>query len=435
MPESPREILKYRLACKAVELLEDEHDSEVETIRSLLQRSTETGESNSVLLIGPRGCGKTTLVQKVLLELLQQASFANNTQIISLSGIIHLNDRVALKAITGQLNMDAAAEGKTFGSFAENLAFLLKCLQAGAGKTTKSVIFILDEFDLFCAHHNQTLLYNLFDVAQSAQAPICVLGITHRLDVVELLEKRVKSRFSHRQIFMHSQNDSEKSIERLTKMLQLPKKAVIAPSIPPEFLKNPSLAFLRRQFEYQPGTIKPPWNGAINELLSDDGIIETLQLFFDLNHSLQHVKNLAFEIISLDPLTIDTLKDHLTDRLSNAREKIICSLSVLEVSLLIAMKHHTEIYDGDPFNFEMIFGRFMRFANASTTMQGLERISISKAFEQLRKLELIAPIGGKAHTPFQLHSLLLRSNDIKQAVAKYPNLPVEISQWALSSVV
>ena len=27
----------------------------------------------------------------------------------------------------------------------------------------------MDEFDLFCQHKNQTLLYNLFDVCQSAQ--------------------------------------------------------------------------------------------------------------------------------------------------------------------------------------------------------------------------------------------------------------------------
>lgn len=31
---------------------------------------------------------------------------------------------------------------------------------------------------------------------------LCFLGITCRLDVIELLEKRVKSRFSHRQIFL-----------------------------------------------------------------------------------------------------------------------------------------------------------------------------------------------------------------------------------------
>lgn len=108
---------------------------------------------------------------------------------------------MALKSITVQMQLENAADGKVFGSFAENLAFLLQCLKAG-GKHSKSVIFILEEFDLFCAHHNQTLLYNLFDVSQSAQAPICVLGVTCRLDVIELLEKRVKSRFSHRQVFL-----------------------------------------------------------------------------------------------------------------------------------------------------------------------------------------------------------------------------------------
>lgn len=43
------------------------------------------------------------------------------------------------------------------------------------------VLFVLDEFDLFAHHKNQTLLYNLFDVSQSAQAPIAVVGVTCRL--------------------------------------------------------------------------------------------------------------------------------------------------------------------------------------------------------------------------------------------------------------
>ena len=65
---------------------------------------------------------------------------------------------------------------------------------------SKSVVLVLDEFDLFAYHKNQSLLYNLFDIAQSKQNPLCVIGLTCRLDVVELLEKRVKSRYSHRTI-------------------------------------------------------------------------------------------------------------------------------------------------------------------------------------------------------------------------------------------
>jgi len=64
------------------------------------------------------------------------------------------------------------------------------------------VVFVIDEFDLFATHARQTLLYNLFDIAQAKKAPIAVLGLTTRIDVVENLEKRVKSRFSHRHVYL-----------------------------------------------------------------------------------------------------------------------------------------------------------------------------------------------------------------------------------------
>lgn len=55
---------------------------------------------------------------------------------------------------------------------------------------------------MFATHPRQTLLYNLFDIAQARKAPIAVLGCTTRMDVVEMLEKRVKSRFSHRYVYL-----------------------------------------------------------------------------------------------------------------------------------------------------------------------------------------------------------------------------------------
>ncbi len=81
-----------------------------------------------------------------------------------------------------------------FGSFSEHLEFLLSSLKSGDRNASRPIAFILDEFDLFCDHRNQTLLYNLFDTAQSRSAPILVLGISSKIDVVESMEKRVKSR-------------------------------------------------------------------------------------------------------------------------------------------------------------------------------------------------------------------------------------------------
>ncbi|KAG7317807.1 hypothetical protein KOW79_018842 [Hemibagrus wyckioides] len=111
-------------------------------------------ESNSLHIIGPCGSVKTMLLRCALRELLDL-------------------QEVKMNVLQVHLSSDKSS--------------------------SQPVFFILEEFDLFAHHKNQTLLYNLLDVSQSAQAPVAVVGLTCRLDVLELLEKCVKSRFSHRQ--------------------------------------------------------------------------------------------------------------------------------------------------------------------------------------------------------------------------------------------
>jgi origin recognition complex subunit 4 len=89
-------------------------------------------------------------------------------------------------------------------------------------KTTLPVVFVLDEFDLFAQHPKQALLYNLFDAAQSAQNPMAVIGLTCRLDTLDLLEKRVKSRFSHRQLYLFPSANFGHFIEIAKSILELP---------------------------------------------------------------------------------------------------------------------------------------------------------------------------------------------------------------------
>ena len=84
---------------------------------------------------------------------------------------------------------------RVFGSFAEHLEFLLSSLKSGDPNNSKPIVFVLEEFHLFCSHHNQTLLYNLFDMAQTRATPMVVIGISPELDVLESLEKRVRSRY------------------------------------------------------------------------------------------------------------------------------------------------------------------------------------------------------------------------------------------------
>jgi origin recognition complex subunit 4 len=181
-------------------------DEEYAKVHSLLLNTVVAGEGNSMLLIGARGSGKSALVEKALRELGNK--HAGEYHVVRLSGFFQTDDKIALKEIWRQLGREMEVDDDTSSkSYADTLATLLALLsqptESGANaadQIAKAIFFIMDEFDLFASHPRQTLLYNLFDIAQSRKAPIAVLGLTTRIDVSESLEKRVKSRFSHRYV-------------------------------------------------------------------------------------------------------------------------------------------------------------------------------------------------------------------------------------------
>ena len=180
-------------------------------VSTLIAQTVTASESNSMLLIGARGSGKTALVNQILRE--QAAEHPEDFHVVRLSGFIHTDDKIALREIWRQLGREMEVEddeGPSNRNYADTLTTLLALLsqpaeqgrEQQADQVTKSVVFILDEFELFATHPRQTLLYNLFDIAQSRKAPIAVLGLTTKIDVSESLEKRVKSRFSHRYVHL-----------------------------------------------------------------------------------------------------------------------------------------------------------------------------------------------------------------------------------------
>lgn len=390
-------------------------------------------------------------MNSTLYKLLADKSFFNNTITVVLDGMLHTDDRLALKSVTVQMKLENAVDGKVFGSFAENLSFLLASLKSG-NKKSKSVLFILYEFDLFCSHHNQTLLYNLFDISQSAQAPICVVGVTRRLDVVELLEKRVKSRFSHRQIFLLSREEGiDERMERFKDLLTLPnfkeRKKIHDGKPNIEHVRYTELMFLRNLFdpyywEYSDKFAKS-WNTNIASLARNEKIHAALSKLNYFNNSESFFKMFLFQLVSKLSENSPDITPEMVNKLVESfnyddKINILCGLSVLEITLMISVQHHSVIYDRDPFNFEIIFTRFSKFAKVSHTMQGIERPVVLKAFEHLINLEIISPVrsnSGKVQKEFQMHNLELHLDQIKVAIKKYPQLPTEVRQWAQSSLV
>uniref|UniRef100_A0A3Q3NC44 Origin recognition complex subunit 4 n=1 Tax=Mastacembelus armatus TaxID=205130 RepID=A0A3Q3NC44_9TELE len=379
----------------------------------LLKQTAIHGESNSVLIIGPRGAGKTTLLKCVLRHLLEEKEVQKNLLQVHLNGLLQTDDRIALKEITRQLNLENVVGDKVFGSFAENLAFLLEALKKGDRSSSRPVLFVLDEFDLFAHHKNQTLLYNLFDVSQSAQAPIAVVGVTCRLDVLELLEKRVKSRFSHRQIHLLSSLTFAQYLERVRAQL----------SLLDDF---PETKFAQN------------WN----TLCEDKSVKEVLQRHYNSSKDFRSVHMLLMSCLSRVSVAKPAIKpvDLLEASrlcLADAKANMLHGLSILELCLIIAMKHLNDIYEGEPFNLQMVHNEFKKFLQRkSNSMYNFDQPVVMKAFEHLQQLELIRPVDGssaKTQREYQLMRLMLDHSQIMEALQKYPQCPTDVQQWAMSA--
>lgn len=127
--------------------------------------------------------------------------------------------------------------------------------------------------------------------------------------------------------------------------------------------------------------------------------VSQLMALFNHNASLAILKNIAFTIVA----NINDLKEAkptiTTSKLAHIIHKVIddgylrkdskvemmCDLSILEMSLIIAMKHHNDIYDRDPFNFEIILTRLHKFQNSSEySMGNYNREVVLKAFDVLK---------------------------------------------------
>ncbi|KAL4903646.1 origin recognition complex subunit 4 C-terminus-domain-containing protein [Aspergillus multicolor] len=186
-------------------------DVEYQKVHKLVQQTVVVGEGNSMLLLGSRGAGKTAIIETVVSSLKEE--HRNEFHVVRLNGFLHTDDRLALREIWRQLGreMNTEEDAGKVTSYADTMATLLALLshpeelQGSTGNrntTAKSIVIVLDEFDLFVTHPRQTLLYNLFDIAQARKAPLAVLGVATKVDVTEMLEKRVKSRFSHRTVYV-----------------------------------------------------------------------------------------------------------------------------------------------------------------------------------------------------------------------------------------
>ena len=66
-----------------------------------------------------------------------------------------------------------------------------------------SLLFVFEDIDYYINETKQVLLYKILDMLQYCQIKFLFIATSMKVDVVDSFEKRVKSRFSHRQVILY----------------------------------------------------------------------------------------------------------------------------------------------------------------------------------------------------------------------------------------
>lgn len=423
-----RSILLSRLTHRALSPIIG-LSGEYRKIYTLLSQTVTAGEGNSMLVLGSRGVGKTLLVETALAELQQE--HADEFHTIRLSGLFQTDDRLALQEIWRQLGreMDITEDENQVGSYADTLSSLLALLSHpeelsavgdgihesfSTGVTAKSVIFIMDEFDLFTSHSRQTLLYNLFDIAQARKAPVAVLGLTTRLDVADILEKRVKSRFSQRYVFVPSAKNLNAFKETC--------RAALTVSSTDKALSGEELDSM----------IAKRWNEWVNRLFTEDkDMARHLSSIFTTSKNVSDFqRSCLLPISSLQGSTKARREGTKSHYFPNGSDFLaastalaspdnilseICALPHLQLALLICAARFDAIYtsstsslDSIAVNFDSVYTEYVRLSSdariassvsGSLVASGTSRIwgrdAAEVAWEELIQRDLLVEASGK----------------------------------------
>lgn len=337
------------------------HEVQKELDRILSQAIVQK-ESHSSIIVGPRESYKTFLLDHELA--LMANEYEGQFITIRLNGFIH-SEQAAINGIATQLEQQlrelrGTADDKKIksdissGSLTEVFEKILRVLDSTSfsnqRKSHKSgaankltVVFIFDEIDTFAGPVRQSLLYNLFDMVEHAKVPVCIFGCTTKLNILEFLEKRVKSRFSQRVIYM-PQIESLEQFKKLTgELLTVP-----------------------RSSEYKYANM---WNQKIEEALADEksNFSKMAKINYETFKSLPRFKNSIIPLIhgansfntlceSLD--SCDTIKDYAKNQLGSSLTATVASLSDLELAILICAARAVLKAKDEVMNFNLTYAEY-----------------------------------------------------------------------------
>ncbi|GAA5953539.1 hypothetical protein JCM3765_005067 [Sporobolomyces pararoseus] len=435
-------------------------------LRGTLNEVVTRGMGNAIVLLGPRGVGKTMLIERTLRIMKFVHEDQHDFVTVRLSGLVHTTDRLALRSIAMQMReqgfksvgeADQLDEGD-FSSNSATMSTLLRLLEPSSSTTTnnaseessKPIILIVDEFDLFALHPRQSFLYCILDIVQGnrRRGGVGVVGVSSRVDCLSLLEKRVRSRCQSHVLQMMLPSS-------LTDFTALAQRLLSTDQKLWELVKGS-----------QAGAWAKQWNVEVERFLGEKKVKEYFEgvwrlggnvpteLRSILTHFLSRLDyKLAHSQAQLGPDGVPRLESsdlrpretHLT------RDITLKSLSTVELAVLISCKHlsASTVDFQTGFNLEMAYDQYLQWtksleARGKRVGKGsMSRDVFCSAFDTLRQTELILPLSTTStisppsaaylapsrSIPFKMHRLVPREAEIKVEVQQRKDIDGELKKW------
>ncbi|ESQ39950.1 hypothetical protein EUTSA_v10000894mg [Eutrema salsugineum] len=382
-------------------------DSNYSKLKFIVSTSITEGCNNSILLLGPRGSGKAAVLDLVIGDLLEE--YPDSVSVIRLNGLLHSDDNCAFKEIARQLCMEHHLLFSKMASFDENSQFIIAMLRE-CGLAHKTVIFVLDEFDMF-AQGKQRLLYSLLDAMQSVTSQAVVVGISSRLDADQLLEKRVRSRFSHRKILFlpPSREEFDSLLEHL---LSLPSDS----SFPSGYVSQ--------------------FNEKIKSIISDTRFKNMLKTFFNANSTVNSllkymlsldVRFRAVSLMNLESglLSLENFKAALSSLQRQPKLEAVKDCSIVELYLLVCMRR-LEVKEQSSYNFISVMKEYKTIHDSFQTSDYYAQNVCLRAFEHLKERAVIcyAENRGQFQTgEYRPMKLLISASELHQGMRSHACCP------------
>ncbi|PPQ98559.1 hypothetical protein CVT24_004050 [Panaeolus cyanescens] len=407
------------------------NDTTSKQLLDLLRGTVERAEGNSCLILGPRGSGKSAILDEHLNTWSQ-----NQVIVIRLCGWLQSTDRHALRELAIQLlhqtgtsllsglQDDEDSPQEVTGEDPDTMmngvslppSSQLHSLIPVLSSLNRPVIVVLDGFDLFALHPRQSLLYCLLDAVQNCRASpenkgMAVIGMSSRIDTIQLLEKRVKSRFSGRTLRTGPPTTLDQW-QTFARHMLLPKF---------EDATIPASWHIR-------------WTSSVDAFLGDERVQRTFREAFSITRDLSILRRTLSHVVArlsqhrpiLDFDGLQAAMKQQRQRLSHAN---LHSLSYPALCLLVAITH-VESSGHTAFNFEMLLENFQDQVRSSSSapvqvnggsigMMRCSREILMSAFESLVAARLLVSVNAAtATTPkvFSKHRCVVEREDIKKAV-------------------